>query len=105
MFSNFGWVYLSPAISSKSRFSLKRLLMRRIADIVLFYRLSAYSVDSDSPLFVLFGTEEIFYALNIVHDRSCIVQIYEKKIDVIQYKIKKQYFNVISLFMKKMKSL
>ena len=51
---------------------------RRIADIVLFYRLSAYSVDSDSPLFVLFGTEEIFYALNIVHDRSCIVQIYEK---------------------------
>ena len=54
--------------------------MRRIADIVLFYRLSAYSVDSDSPLFVLFGTEEIFYALNIVHDRSCIVQIYEKKL-------------------------
>ena len=103
MFSNFGWIYLSPAISSKSRFSLKRLLIRCIADIVIFYRLSAYSVDSDSPLFVLFGTEEIFYALNIVHDRSCIVQIYEK-IDVIQYKIKKQYFNVISLFMKKMKS-
>ena len=62
MFSNFGWVYLSLAISSKSRFSLKRLLIRRIADIVLFYRLSAYSVDSDSPLFVLFSDEEIFYA-------------------------------------------
>jgi len=30
---------------------------------------------------------------------------FTKKIDVIQYKIKKQYFNVISLFMKKMKSL
>ncbi len=78
--------------------------MRRIADIVLFYRLSAYSVDSDSPLFVLFGTEEIFYALNIVHDRSCIVQIYEKNRRN-PVKIKKQYFNVISLFMKKMKSL
>ena len=68
----------NPSLVYIEKESFRMFFRRRIADIVLFYRLSAYSVDSDSPLFVLFGTEEIFYALNIVNDRSCIVQIYEK---------------------------